>query len=77
MKLSHILAVVLGAAVVAWVLSVQFADDRTATANVTSGEPEIVADRPLTEVRVERISAAPIRWNWSLPDAPRLTAMSS
>jgi membrane fusion protein, multidrug efflux system len=59
MKLSHILAVVLAVVAVGWVLSGQFADDTPAVANVTSGDPETETARPLTEVRVERISAAP------------------
>jgi multidrug efflux system membrane fusion protein len=41
------------------VLSGQFADDRPAVANVTSGEPDAPDDRPLTEVRVEQVGAEP------------------
>jgi len=59
MRLSHILAVVLAAAAVVWMLSGKFADDRPATADVTTNETETETARPLTEVRVEQIHAEP------------------
>lgn len=62
MKSSHILAVVLAVAVVAWVLSGQLADDTPATADVTSSETgtdEAAETRPPAEVRVSAVSAAP------------------
>ena len=59
MKWSPILAVVLAAAAIVWVLSGQFADDQPATADVTTAASESETQRPLTEVRVEQVAAKP------------------
>lgn len=62
MKSSHILAVVLAVAVVAWILSGQLTSETPATANVAAIDPaagEAAETLPVAEVRVEQIEAAP------------------